>query len=173
MKLSVVSNPSKKLVEKFWLSDYHDADSAANLLYTRGLMDLYDTVSEATSQVFEGCFLALDEAAVEAQEPQETWHGFFDMLEDDEPSERYTLPNGESAPYGLTAEEVSRLPKETQLFIVSASSPKGFVSGAKTTLLLYEADYLLSAISRNLVFAKKEEAVDAFNAMFGNLFGKV
>ena len=94
---------------------------------------------------------------------------FIDML-GDEDYDHYVLPNGKSAPYGLTGVEVAGLPAAVTLYSVSLYKASGVVELEKG---LHISDELLIAVDRDLIFATREKAVEAYNALFGDLYGTV
>ncbi len=94
---------------------------------------------------------------------------FIDML-GDEDYDHYVLPNGKSAPYGLTGVEVAALPPEAMLYSLSLYKVEGITEVKKVQ---YKSDQLLIAVDRDLVFATREKAVEAYNALFGDLYGTV
>lgn len=94
---------------------------------------------------------------------------FVDML-GDEDYDYYVLPNGKSAPYGLTGVEVAALPSETMLYSVSLYRVGGIMELKKGQ---HKPDQLLVAVDRDLIFATREKAVEAYNALFGDLYGTV
>lgn len=94
---------------------------------------------------------------------------FVDML-GDEDYDHYVLPNGKSAPYGLTGVEVVAIPDDTILYTVSLYEPGGVFELEKD---LRSSKELLMAVDRDLIFATREKAVEAYNALFGDLYGTV
>ena len=94
---------------------------------------------------------------------------FIDML-GDEDYDHYVLPNGKSAPYGLTGVEVAALPAEATLYSVSLYRVGGVMELKKGQ---HKPDQLLIAVERDLIFATREKAVEAYNALFGDLYGTV
>lgn len=96
--------------------------------------------------------------------------GFFVDMLGDEDYDHYVLPNGKSAPYGLTGVELATMRRDAAVYIVSLLHPGSFVCDVKGH---FTEDVLLVAVDRDLIFATREKAVEAYNALFGDLYGTV
>lgn len=94
---------------------------------------------------------------------------FVDML-GDEDYDHYVLPNGKSAPYGLTGVELAAMKPEDTVYVLALSQVSGVIGLSKS---MFDADNLLVLVDRDLIFATCEKAVEAYNALFGDLYGTV
>ena len=94
---------------------------------------------------------------------------FVDMF-GDEDYDYYALPNGKSAPYGLTGTELAAMKPDDKVFLVSLSQVHGVLELRKAVL---NPDHFLVLVERDLIFATREKAVEAYNALFGDLYGTV
>lgn len=164
----------------------HNVVSAKVLLERLGIAGRHDNVCQALSQ--DQDMLAVpgpdfSEVVMESevcncgfpeQDPVEKalddLDGFFVDMLGDEDYDHYVLPNGKSAPYGLTGVEVAALPPEAMLYSLSLYKVEGITEVKKVQ---YKSDQLLIAVDRDLVFATREKAVEAYNALFGDLYGTV
>lgn len=157
----------------------HNSLSAKVILKELGIASEFGNVFQAPDQLQDmlGVCDPDFEEAIELEVPdykfceQEAELGkfFVDML-GDEDYDHYVLPNGKSAPYGLTGVEVAALPPEAMLYSLSLYKVEGITEVKKAQ---YKSDQLLIAVDRDLVFATREKAVEAYNALFGDLYGTV
>ena len=169
-----------------YMHNDHTLYSAKFLLERQKLATRYDNVCQALSQdqdMLDVPGPGFSEVVMESevcncgfpeQDPVEKASDdldkfFVDML-GDEDYDHYVLPNGKSAPYGLTGVEVVALPDDTILYTVSLYEPGGVFELVKD---LRSSKELLMAVERDLIFATREKAVQAYNALFGDLYGTV
>lgn len=179
-----------------YMHNNHTAYSAKYLLEKLQLANRYDNVCQALDQdqdMLDSDALKFDEVAVEQEvrncsgcPSDEVLDGveefFVDMLSNEDydhyvlpngksaPYDHYVLPNCKSAPYGLTGTELSEMKDTDMVYVVSLLQTCGFVSNTKGR---FSADALLVAVDRDLIFATREKAVEAYNALFGDLYGTV
>lgn len=154
-----------------YMNNSHNLLSAKITLLRLSLVTPFDTVTEAPMSEQDQLSAPgpmCDEAAVEST-VSKVEEFFADMLEDED-YDYYVLPNGKSAPYGLSGTELSAMRDTDVVYIVSLLQPCGFVAEAKGRLAV---DSLLAAVDRDLIFASREKAVQAYNALFGDLYGEV
>lgn len=95
---------------------------------------------------------------------------FIDMLGDEDYDYYYVLPNGKAAPYGLTGVEVAAMKSSEKVYFASPLYAKGVCEISKGDA---RTKSLLVAVDRDLIFATREKAVEAYNALFGDLYGTV
>lgn len=164
----------------------HNVISAKVLLERLGIAGRHDNVCQALSQ--DQDMLAVpgpdfSEVVMESevcncgfpeQDPVEKalddLDGFFVDMLGDEDYDHYVLPNGKSAPYGLTGVELAAMRRDATVYIVSLLHPDSFVCDVKGH---FTEDVLLVAVDRDLIFATREKAVQAYNALFGDLYGTI
>ena len=163
-----------------YMHNDHNSLSAKVILKELGIASEFGNVFQAPDQLqdmLEVCGPEFEEAATELEVPdykfseQEAELGefFVDML-GDEDYDYYVLPNGKSAPYGLTGVELAAMRRDAAVYIVSLLHPGSFVCDVKGH---FTEDVLLVAVDRDLIFATREKAVEAYNALFGDLYGTV
>lgn len=163
-----------------YMHNNHNSLSAKVILKELGIASEFDNVCQALDQdqdMLEVCGPEFEEAAAELEVPgykfteqEDDLDKFFVDMLGDEDYDYYVLPNGKSAPYGLTGVELSKMKDTDMVYVVSLLQPCGFVSNTKCRL---SADALLVAVDRDLIFATREKAVEAYNALFGDLYGTV
>lgn len=166
-----------------YMHNNHTAYSAKYLLEKLQLANRYDNVCQALGQdqdMLDSDALKFDEVAVEQEvcncsgcPSDEVLDGveefFVDML-GDEDYDHYVLPNGKSAPYGLTGVEVAALKEDDTIYVVDLLFSEGI---RKYQKIMLSADAQLVATDRDLVFSSRSKAVQAYNALFGDLYGTV
>ena len=173
-----------------YLSNEHNNLSAKLVLVQNRLAFEFDNVCQALDQdqdMLDSDALNFEEVAVEqevcncpdckfenerqavGEEWEELEDFFVDML-GDEDYDHYVLPNGKSAPYGLTGEELAAIPGDTKLYSVNLNIPGSILAAAKN---FRNANHMLMEVERDLIFATREKAVEAYNALFGDLYGTV
>lgn len=181
-------------VKKFYVNDKvvylhvtHNVLSAQVLLRKLGVIGSFEIVRQAPDEdqdmldvpgpsfdevvvESEGCNCVACHLEESKQQTQETLQEFFVDMLGDEDYDYYTLPNGKSAPYGLSGGELAAMQDTEVIYTVSLLQPFGYVSNEKGR---FSADMLLVAVERDLVFATREKAVQAYNALFGDLYGEV
>lgn len=154
-----------------YMHNNHNSLSAKVILKELGIASEFDNVCQALDpdqDMLEVCGPGFSEVVRESevcncgfpeQDPVEK------ALDD-----HYVLPNGKSAPYGLTGVEVAALPDDAILYTVSLYEPGGVFELEKD---LRSSKELLMTVERDLIFATREKAVEAYNALFGDLYGTV
>ena len=156
----------------------HNEISAKILLEKLGIVGGCDNVCQALAKDQDMLWVAgplSDEALVEAENSEseidiEELEEFFTDTPTDEDFDHYELPNGKSAPYGLTGVEVAAMKSEDTVYFVSplyASGVCGIPKGDS------RRNSLLVAVDRDLIFSSREKAVEAYNALFGDLYGEI
>lgn len=160
-----------------YLHNIHTEQSAKNLLALLGVAWRYDNVCQALDKdqdLLECYELGIAEAAFMHTCDEEYCTEDLDRFLTDTPTEEdfdhYEVPNGKSAPYGLTGVELSELKATDMVYVVSLLQPCGFLNNTKGR---FSPDSLLVAVDRDLIFATREKAVEAYNALFGDLFGEI
>ena len=163
-----------------YMHNNHNSLSAKVILKELGIASEFDNVCQALDEdqdMLEVCGPDFEEAATELEVPDykfpekdtELGKFFVDML-GDEDYDHYALPNGKSAPYGLTGVELSEMKATDMVYVVSLLQPCGFLNNTKGR---FSPDSLLVAVDRDLIFATREKAVEAYNALFGDLYGEI
>lgn len=166
-----------------YMQNDHNCLSAKIILKELGIASEFDNVCQALDQdqdMLDSDALNFDEVAVEQEvcncsgcPSDEVLDGveefFVDMLSNED-YDHYVLPNGKSAPYGLTGSELAAMKPSDMVYLVSLLKPCGFVDETKGSI---KTDVLLAAVDRDLIFATREKAVEAYNALFGDLYGTV
>lgn len=161
----------------------HNIISAKILLEKLGIAGVHDNVCQALDQDQDMLDIPgpeFDEAVMEAEvcdcseckieaDMVDLEEFFIDML-GDEDYDHYVLPNGKSAPYGLTGTELAAMSLNDSIFLVSPLFSKGV-----SEIAIHQATTktLLTAVDRDLVFANHEKATEAYNALFGDLYGEI
>lgn len=163
-----------------YMHNDHNSLSAKVILKELGIASEFGNVFQAPDQLqdmLEVCGPEFEEAATEfevcncgfCEQETELDKFFVDML-GDEDYDHYVLPNGKSAPYGLTGAELAEMGPEDTVYVLSLSQVSGTLGLSKS---LFDADNLLVLVDRDLIFATREKAVEAYNALFGDLYGTV
>lgn len=166
-----------------YMHNNHNSLSAKVILKELGIASEFDNVCQALDQDQDMLDIPgpeFDEAVMEAEvcdcseckieaDLADLEEFFIDML-GDEDYDYYVLPNGKSAPYGLSGIELAAMRPDDTVYIVSLLNPVGFVCNVKGR---FTEDVLLAAVDRDLIFATKEKALQAYNALFGDLYGTV
>lgn len=158
----------------------HNVISAKILLEKLGIAGIHDNVCQALDQDQDMLDIPgpeFDEAMMEAEmcdcseckSDEELTEFFVDMPGDEEP-DHYALPNGRSAPYGLTGSELAAMPESAVLYTISMYSKDGVIAEEKRKRSM---NAMFIALDRDLIFATREKAVEAYNALFGDLYGTV
>lgn len=160
-----------------YLHNIHTEQSAKNLLALLVIAGRDDNVCQALDKdqdLLDCCEIGPEEAAFMHTCDEESYDENLDRFLTDTPTDEdcdhYILPSGKSAPYGLTGVEVAEMsPKET-VFLVSTLYAVGVVD-----LPLYDVPtkMQLVAVDRDLIFSSREKAVEAYNALFGDLYGTI
>ena len=160
-----------------YLHNIHTEQSAKNLLALLGVAWRYDNVCQALDKdqdLLDFCEIGPEEAAFmhtcDEEGCTEDLDRFLTDVLGDEDYDYYALPNGRSAPYGLTGVELAAMRSDAAVYIVSLLHPGSFVCDVKGH---FTEDVLLVAVDRDLIFATREKAVEAYNALFGDLYGTV
>lgn len=169
MKKLIINGNTEVLVH-----NNHNMLSALTLLKTLGLLKAGEPVAFSEDPEFDEVdLISENEVAILVEEFDEgiTCECSIDMESDAD--DYYTLPNGKSAPFGLSGEELARLDDKTILAIVDVNKPYGYVAMEKGVMLQVHADALLTSLDRDLVFTSPYRAMEAYNALFGDLFGEV
>lgn len=181
-------------VKKFYVNDKvvylhvtHNVLSAQVLLRKLGVIGSFDSVRQAPDEdqdMLDVPGPAFDEVVVESegcncvachleeseQQAQETLQEFFVDMLSDEDYDYYTLPNGKSAPYGMTGEELASTHETTVLYSVNLNIPGNILEAPKNRR---NSNHMFVEVERDLIFATREKAVQAYNALFGDLYGEV
>jgi hypothetical protein len=178
MKKFNIYDEYTKVRDTVYLSNSHDAISAATILAGAGYLDAFYAPSVTEAPMSQQDMLSLKnlsyyDIAYECRE--ETPFGMVEPCEKELSAEEsfqdcYVLPNGNSAHFGLTGTEIAEMPPTALLYTVSLCNPLGFVAHEKQNFCMNE---LLTAVDRDIVFATEDKAKQAYNAMFGSLFGAV
>ena len=160
-----------------YLNNKHSALTAKILLREVGLAGSFDHVCQALDVDQDMLEVPLDFLGVASEVENQVTDkegvavpDFIFGMEEDADPDCYVLPNGKSAPYGLTGVEVAALPHDAVLYTVSLYEPGGVFELEKD---LRSSKELLMAVDRDLVFATREKAVEAYNALFGDLYGTI
>ena len=125
--------------------------------------DLLSVAGPGVTEVFRASEDFEDPTNVESED-------FLSDMLSDEDYDHYALPNGKSAPYGLTGSELAAMKPEDTVFVLSLSQVSGVAALAKSA---FGSDNLLVAVDRDLIFATREKAVEAYNALFGDIYGEI
>lgn len=164
-----------------YMHNDHTAYSAKYLLEKLQLANRYDNVCQALDQdqdmldipnpEFGEAMMEAEVCSCEAcKDKQEDLEEFFIDMLGDEDYDHYVLPNGKSAPYGLTGVEVASLKEDDTIYVVDLLFSEGV---RKYQKIMLSADAQLVATDRDLVFSSRSKAVQAYNALFGDLYGEV
>lgn len=164
-----------------YMHNDHNSLSAKTILKELGIASEFDNVCQALdgdqdmldipNPEFDEALLEAEMCSCEAcKDKQEDLEEFFVDMLGDEDYDHYVLPNGKSAPYGLTGSELAAMKPSDMVYLVSLLKPCGFVDETKGSI---KTDALLAAVDRDLIFATREKAVEAYNALFGDLYGTV
>ena len=151
-----------------YMHNSHNSLSAKCVLNDIGISNEYNNVCQALDQDQDMLDVEgpnFDEAAVELDSGWKALDTDFDLPED-----CYTLPNGKSAPYGLSGYEIAAMKDTDMVYVVSLLQACGFVPFSKGQIT---TDSLLLAVDRDLIFATREKAVEAYNALFGDIYGEI
>lgn len=145
-----------------YLNNEHDERSAAILLRDLSLAKPFDKFCEA---------LLKDQDMLGVAGPSVHEVVVLDISEDsvEEPN-NYVLPNGKSAPFGLTGEELAAIPENIKVYSISLSLPGNISEAPKVRR---QPNQMLVEVDRDLIFATREKAVEAYNALFGDLYGEI
>ena len=168
-----------------YLHNNHSSLTAKILLRDVGIAGEFDKVCQALEQdqdMLDFCIDFLD-VAIESEAPDCGFTGnesvekaiddldeFFVDMFGDEDYDYYALPNGRSAPYGLTGVEVAAMKSSEKVYFASPLYANGVCEISKGDA---RTKSLLVAVDRDLIFATREKAVEAYNALFGDLYGTV
>lgn len=159
-----------------YLHNMHTEQTAKDLLVRLGSMASYEKVCEALKKdqdMLEVSKLGTEEVAFtyaydEAEESWEDLDKYFEVAAED--PDCYLLPNGKSAPFGLTGVELAALKEDDTIYVVDLLFSEGI---RKYQKIMLSADAQLVATDRDLVFSDRSKAVQAYNALFGDLYGTV
>jgi hypothetical protein len=160
-----------------YLHNRHTEQSAKYLLTLLGVAGRCDNVCQALDKdqdLLECYALGIAEAAFMHTCDEEYCTEDLDRFLTDTPTEEgfdhYEVPNGKSAPYGLTGVEVAALKEDDTIYVVDLLFSEGV---RKYQKIMLSADTQLVATDRDLVFSDRSKAVQAYNALFGDLYGTV
>lgn len=157
-----------------YLHNNHSSLTAKILLRDVGVAGEHDNVCQALESeqdMLDFCIDFLD-VAVKVADPTgkepEDLDKYFEVASDD--PDCYLLPNGKSAPFGLTGTELAAMESDEKVFVVSLSQVYGVLELRKAVL---NPEHSLVLVDRDLIFATREKAVQAYNALFGDLYGEI
>ena len=159
-----------------YMHNNHNSLSAKIVLKELGIASEFDNVCQALDQdqdMLEVSKLGTEEVAFmstcdEAEESWEDLDKYFEVAAED--PDCYLLANGKSAPFGLTGVELAALKEDDTIYVVDLLFSEGI---RKYQKIMLSADAQLVATDRDLVFSDRSKAVQAYNALFGDLYGTV